>query len=67
MKMIMAGKRTNFDSESLEALMRLSHRNESFSAEKVSNIIEIWQSCQAALCSFIYSKYCQKFNIKTMK
>ena len=44
-KMIMADKRTNLGSESLEALMRLFHRNKSFSAEEVINIIEIWQSC----------------------
>ena len=43
MKMIMTGERTNLDSESLEALMRLSHRDKSFSAEEV-NIVEIWQS-----------------------
>ena len=42
MKMIMTDKRTNLDSESLEALIRLSHRNKSFSAEEVNNIIEIW-------------------------
>ena len=45
MKMIMTDNRTNLDSESLEALIRLSHRNKSFSAEEVNNIIEIWQSC----------------------
>ena len=45
MKMIMTGKRTNLDLESLEALICLSHRNKSFSAEEVNNIIEIWQSC----------------------
>ena len=44
MKMIMTGKRTNLDLESLEALICLSHRNKSFSAEEVNNIIEIWQS-----------------------
>ena len=33
MKLIMTDKRTILDSESLEALIRLSHRNESFSAE----------------------------------
>ena len=45
MKMIMTDNRTNLDSESLEALIRLSHRNKSFCAEEVNNIIEIWQSC----------------------
>ena len=45
MKMIMTGEKTNLDSESLEALMRLSHRDNSFSAAEVNNIIEIWQSC----------------------
>ena len=41
MKMIMTDKRTNLDLESLEALIRLSHRSKSFSAEEVNNIIEI--------------------------
>ena len=44
MKM-MTNTRTNLDSESFEALMYLSHRNKSFSAEAVNNIIEIWQCC----------------------
>ena len=35
MKTIMTDKRANLDSESLEPLMRLSHRNKSFSAEYV--------------------------------
>ena len=43
LKMIMTDQITNLDSESLEALMRLSHRDKSFSAEEV-NIVEIWQS-----------------------
>lgn len=43
LKMIMTDQRTNLDSEKLEALMCLSHRGKSFSAEEV-NIIEIWQS-----------------------
>ena len=41
MKMIMTEKRTNLDSECLEALIRLSHRNKSFSTEEVNDIIEI--------------------------
>ena len=45
MKMIMTNKWINLDSESLKALICFSHRNKSFSAEEVNNIIEIWQSC----------------------
>ena len=39
MKMIMTDKGTNLNSESLEALMRLSYRNKSFSSEEVNDIL----------------------------
>lgn len=42
MKMIMTDRRTDLDSENLEELMCLPHRNKCLSAEKVNNIIEIW-------------------------
>ena len=45
MKLIMKNKRTDLDSESLEAFMCLSHRNKPFSAEEVNHIIEICRSC----------------------
>ena len=44
MKIIMTDDRTTLDSESLEALICLSHRNKSFSGEEVNNSIEVWQS-----------------------
>ena len=42
MKLILTDKRTNLDSESLEALVHLPYRNKS---KEANNIIEIWQSC----------------------
>ena len=45
MKMIMAYKRTTWDSEKFEGLMRLPKRNKSFYAKEVNYFTEIWQSC----------------------
>ena len=95
MKIIMTDKRTNLDSESLEALMHLSHRNKSFLLKKYTILLKFgnlaavgeysWKEFKShvktaekkevsslrvivivnvALCSFIYSTHCYKFNIK---
>ena len=53
MKMTMTDRRTGLDSENLEELMCFPHRNKCLSAEKVNNIIEIWQF-------YIASEYLQK-------
>ena len=43
MKLIMTKKRTNLDSNNLDALMRLSYNNEKLTDQDVSCIIDIWK------------------------